>query len=158
MPTRQATIQAIRKALLRDLRVLRDAARSARDEATHEDTKQEGKYDTRAIEAGYLAHGQSRRIAEIEASIERFSRVAETVASTKKVSGPSLVELEDANGETRWFFVGPAGGGLSVEVEGTKVRVLTPGSPLGKALVGAEIDDEIVVVSTGASYELISIR
>src|SRR4030095_10484665 len=36
------------------------SARTAHAEATHEQSKAENKYDTRGLEASYLAHGQSR--------------------------------------------------------------------------------------------------
>ena len=48
------------------------AARTARSEATDEELKAEDKYDTRGLEASYLAHGQSRQALETKAAITAF--------------------------------------------------------------------------------------
>ena len=45
------------------------AARAAHAEATHEQSRAENKYDTRGLEASYLARGQSQQAAEIEAAV-----------------------------------------------------------------------------------------
>jgi transcription elongation GreA/GreB family factor len=64
--------------------------------------------------------------------------------------------VRDADDAERWYFVGPASGGLRVEVEGTLVRVVTPASPLGAALIGAEPGDE-VLDAEGRPFEVVSI-
>ena len=55
---------ALRAALLAQLQSDLDlqvrAAQLARDEATHEESRPESKYDTHAQEAAYLAEGQAR--------------------------------------------------------------------------------------------------
>lgn len=60
----------------------------------------------------------------------------------------SLVEL--ALGETRaYYFVAPQGGGLITNVDGRPVQVITPQSPLGEALLGKKVGDEIRVEIRG---------
>ena len=51
------------------LAIMQAAATEARQNATGEETKSEGKYDTRAIEASYLAGAQSAQAENIAAAI-----------------------------------------------------------------------------------------
>ena len=44
---------------------------------------------------------------------------------------------------TDTYFIAPAGGGRNVEVAGGLVRAITPSAPLGKALLGKMIDDDV---------------
>ncbi|HLH51991.1 MAG TPA: hypothetical protein VKY92_00020 [Verrucomicrobiae bacterium] len=79
-------------AILRDsLCVLEKAARASHAEATHESSKAESKYDTRGLEAAYLAGGQARQAKEILDSIElyRACRFAILPPTTPSTSPPS---------------------------------------------------------------------
>lgn len=54
---KRALIKKIVAQLEAELALLTKAARSAHAEATHESSKAENKYDTRGLEASYLARG-----------------------------------------------------------------------------------------------------
>src|SRR5437879_11863515 len=58
------------------LATLQKAARAAHAEATHESSKAENKYDTRGLEAAYLAGGQARQAKEIMDSIALYEALA----------------------------------------------------------------------------------
>src|SRR4051812_31278987 len=58
--TKEELVKAIIAKLNHNLGILERAARAAHAEATHESSKAENKYDTRGLEASYLAGGQSR--------------------------------------------------------------------------------------------------
>src|SRR5258705_4126387 len=62
--------------LTESLSVLEKAARASHAEATHESSKAESKYDTRGLEAAYLAGGQARQAKEILDSIKAFESLA----------------------------------------------------------------------------------
>lgn len=126
-------------------------------EATHTESKAENKYDTRGLEASYLAAGQARRVVELRRIAAFFDRLV-----VKPVDGPagvgSLIETEE-DGVTRWLFLAPEGGGTHVDVGGVAVRLVTPSSPLGRELVGAESGDEIEVeMPRLRRIELLSVR
>src|SRR5690349_11771048 len=63
---KQKVVLAIIEKLRGDLALYHKAAGAARAEATHEQSRAEHKYDTRGLEASYLARGQSRHAAEID--------------------------------------------------------------------------------------------
>ena len=65
-------IKQIIGSLTESLAVLEKAARASHEEATHESSKAESKYDTRGLEAAYLAGGQARQAREILDSIKAY--------------------------------------------------------------------------------------
>ena len=60
---------------------------------------------------------------------------------TDPVDLGALVEVK-CKSRTRFYFIGPRGGGVEVEVEGKEIVVLTPHAPLGQMLVGKKTGDK----------------
>jgi len=117
------------------------AAKAAHAEATHEQNKAENKYDTRGLEAAYLAGAQSRQAAVAQQAIEDFTKLSlKEFSATDPIDLTALVELE-TKGERSLFFIGPCKGGLEIQQNGREVLVLTPQAPLGQQLVGRKQGD-----------------
>ena len=142
----------LRAELLGQLEQALEAARSAHaaaiEGATHPEARAENDKDTRGLEQSYLARGQAQRVAELEAGVVNVAKM--TVDKMAAVASGALVEVEEA-GETIWYFVAPAGGG---SVLAGKVQVITPASPLGRALAGKRTDDELELKIAGKTREL----
>jgi transcription elongation GreA/GreB family factor len=129
-------IQAVIESLKADLALYRRAAVAARAEATHEQSKAENKYDTRGLEASYLARGQSRQLAEIEQAIEKFEKMdGREFSPGEPIDTGAVVELTSGR-EKNLYFIGPRAGGTEVTFEKREVLVITPDSPLGAQLIG----------------------
>lgn len=118
------------------------SAQRAIESATDEETVPEHKYDTLALEASYLAHGQAMRVQESEQEIQMMSDLA-LPESPDKVGLGCMVELIDADDQSRWFFIAPCSGGLKVEFEQQSIMLVTFDSPLGKALKAKQTGDEV---------------
>ena len=74
------------------------AARAAHAEATHEQSKAENKYDTRGLEASYLARGQSRQAAELEQAIAKLRALqVREFADEEPTDVGALIELHARN-------------------------------------------------------------
>ncbi len=132
---KRALIQKIVTQLTRELSVYFRAAQNSRAEATHEQNQAESKYDTRGLEAAYLARGQSKQAAELEAAIAEFEKLeVRRFAADERISLGALVELE-TGGEVSWYFIGPRAGGTEVVQDNREVLVITPQSPLGAQLL-----------------------
>ena len=132
---KRTLIQKIVAKLTSELGVYFRAAQNSRAEATHEQSKAESKYDTRGLEASYLARGQSKQAAELEASIAEFEKLeARKFAPGEGVGIGALVELE-SDGERSFYFIGPRAGGTEVVQDKKEVLVITPQSPLGAQLM-----------------------
>ena len=137
-----ALLKKIVTKLTSELEVYFRAAQASRAEATHEQSKAESKYDTRGLEASYLARGQSKQIAELEAAIEDFGKLdAHSFAAGQAISIGALVELE-TGGERSFYFIGPRAGGTEVMHEKQEVLVITPQSPLGAQLMEKKQGDQ----------------
>ncbi len=117
-------IQAVIAKLVEELKVFLSAAAASRAEATHESSKAENKYDTRGLEASYLARGQSRQLVELEAAITEFRNLrAHTFKPGDMIDVGALVELEQGR-ERMFYFIGPRAGGTEVEFEKREVLVI----------------------------------
>lgn len=136
---------------------LEKAARTSHAEATHESSKAENKYDTRGLEAAYLAGGQARQAREILAAIKDFETLQlRDFTDTDPVDLGAFVELE-ADGVASTYFLGPKSGGL--EIEKPEFMVITPQSPLGQNIVGRKQGDRWAAElgGTKAKYHLKSV-
>jgi transcription elongation GreA/GreB family factor len=134
-------IKKITAALTGELELYFRAAQYARAEATHEQNKPENKYDTRGLEASYLARGQSRQAAELEAAITEFEKLnPRPLAAGEAIGLGALVELE-LGGERSFYFLGPRAGGTEVTHDRKEILVITPQSPLGEQLLGKKSGD-----------------
>jgi hypothetical protein len=107
----------IADSLRESLEVLEKAARASHAEATHESSKAENKYDTRGLEAAYLAGGQARQAKEIMASIKLYDSLStRDFAPGEPVDLTALVELT-ADGAKALYFIGPKNGGLEIKYQ-----------------------------------------
>src|SRR3954451_25019893 len=94
------------------LAVREKAARASHFEATHESSKAESKYDTRGLEAAYLAGGQARAAKEIIDAIKLYeSMQARDFAKGDAIDLGALVEVK-TDGSSSAYFIGPKSGGL----------------------------------------------
>ena len=129
------------------------AARAAHAESTHEQSKADNKYDTRGLEASYLAHGQARQAEEIGEAILRFESLAARAPGPQEaVDLGALVEV-DRRGARSLYFIGPGAGGTEIEFENQEVLVLTPASPLGRQLMGRRSGDRVKTELAGTRQE-----
>ena len=133
---KRTLIRKIVTRLTDELEVYFRAAQASRAEATHEQSKAENKYDTRGLEASYLARGQSKQAAEIQDAIAAFQKLdARKFGDGEPIDVGAFVELE-LNGEKISYFIGPRAGGMEVLHEKREVTVITFQSPLGEQLMG----------------------
>lgn len=157
---KEAIVEKIRLVLESKREVLMRATLAARDAATNEESAPENKYDTRGLEASYLAGAQSRRLAELDSDLRTLERFAPRDFSNEEpVALGALVEIDDGD-ETRTVFLAPSGGGLTLELGAASIAVITPQSPLGQRLVGACEGDSIALASgrRNVEYEVVSVR
>lgn len=139
------------------LRIAQSATQRAIDAATDEETVPEHKYDTLALEASYLAHGQAVRVQECEDDIQCYRNLV--LRDSEKITVSSYVVVIDEHDQYKHFFMGPRVGGLSVMWNDHEVAIVTANAPFGQALMGKEVGDEIEfkVADKQFCYEVISI-
>ncbi len=130
-----------------ELALMKNSQRQTQAAATHEESRPENDKDTRAIESSYLARGQAQRVIELSEALKRVAlfQPAHFAPDARAALG-ALVELESDDANTL-YFIAPAGGGIRLEVAGVEVRVVTPESPLGRAIIGGFVGDDVQVQS-----------
>ncbi len=145
-------VLALKAEFQKNLDLAITAAQNTYDIATHEENKAENKYDTRGLEASYLAGAQAQRVLELKDAFQIISGFKiNQFSQTSKAALSALIELE-SDRKTLWLFLLPKGGGQTFYFENKKIQVITPESPLGALLIGREIGDEFEF--NGKTYEV----
>lgn len=116
------------------------AAKNAHNAAIDDQSVAETQYDTLAIEAAYLAEGQSRRIDEINAQLQQLSTL-NLIANTHVELG-ALVALEYHDDQLKYVFLLPCGAGVHIHYQQQDILIVTPQAPLAKAILGKVVDDD----------------
>ena len=129
-------LEKIINSLQHELETYIRAAKFSHAEATAEENRAENKYDTRGLEASYLAAGQANKVVELEGAITSFEEL-KNMPAIDSVGIGALQKL-DQGGTTEFYFIGPTAGGTEVEMDGTEILIITPESPLGSQLMGLE--------------------
>ncbi len=157
---KQILIQKIVAHLEKELVALKEAALATYEAATNEESKPENEYDTRGLEASYLAGAQAKRVGEIEELIYTYKDIkVRSFAPEEAISSTALVEVS-LNGKKSWVFIMSKGGGTILNVDGVSVQIVTPSSPLGEALLGLKAGDT-AIVETGhitREYDIESVQ
>jgi len=145
-----ALIQKIIASLDAELEIYAKSARAAHEEATHEQSKAENKYDTRGLEASYLAHGQSRQAAEtLQAREEFLSLKAQDFGPDDAIDIGAVVKLEGPD-TLMLYFIGPRAGGTEIVHQKKTLFVITPQSPLGNQLLGRKQGERLTLEIGGS--------
>lgn len=148
---------AIRDAILAQLRaelaLQTGAALLARDEAISPESRAENKYDTHSQEAAYLAEGQARLAGEIDVSLAHYTTMPLPDFGPGDVIALGAIVEVSARTTSAWYFIGPRAGGLELRVDGHDLLVLTPQSPLGRALLGRRAGDAVRAPGRGGLVE-----
>lgn len=140
---KRALVDALLGKLEEELATMRRAAKDARDAATHEEAKPENDKDTRALEASYLAGAQAARVRELEGALKLVGGMTLLALEGQPIQASAVVTLEDDDAVRTTFFMAPFGGGIVLSAGEISVQVVSPQSPLGRALLGRTAGDVI---------------
>ena len=147
MLNKKQLVNIIVGALTQELQKAINAANEAHAAAVDDQSVAETQYDTLAIEAGYLAEGQSKRVSEFQQAIEAYQALElVTFDENSTVTIGALVQLAADSESRHWFFIGPAAGGFRCNLAEQAITVITPQSPMGIALIGKQQDDDIEIM------------
>jgi transcription elongation GreA/GreB family factor len=139
MPSKAELKAELEAVLVAALETAKRAHAAAIEGATHSESRAENDKDTRGLEQSYLARGQAMRVAELETAVARVAAwVLPTFGKGARIALGALVTVD---GDDQQLFIALDGGGTVLA--GGAVRVVTPQSPLGRAVLGRSVDDEI---------------
>jgi len=149
-------LQELRFICQRELASAKAAYESSHDYATHGEVKSDGKYDTRGIEAGYLAGAQKRRVLELEGELALLEKLAQEKSMASDVIAIGSLFGMKSEGSEKNYFLSPTTGGYQIEIGSVQVLVLGLQSPLGRETVGLAIGEsfEIAVKNEVRIFEI----
>ena len=138
-------LEQIRSDLRGQLARLARAAYEAHAAATDPGSKAESKYDTRNLEASYLAAGQARHVDELAAALRTFEAL--TLVNFEPgdaIDAGAFVEAR-LQGELAHFLLVPTAGGMEIQHEGREITLLSPESPLYRRLLGMRSGESLEI-------------
>ena len=159
MISKKKIVEARIEKLNHELIEVENAAKSTRDLATAPDLKSEGKYDTRAIEAAYLASAQNKRVEEIKLDIQMLEDLeihVETPASLLQLGSLGLISC---NGQERYYFISSTSGGSMLMIDNHPILVISVFSPIGDAALGLGVGEsfEVETPKEIRQYEILQV-
>lgn len=152
LPTKQALKDELIQSLTAELSTLERAQQHTLEGVTHEEAKPENDKDTRALEQSYLARGQAARVEELRQGLAEVTALpVRPWGDEQPIALGALVIAEE--GQSRLaFYMAQSGGGTRIGAGA--VQVVTPRSPLGRALLGKRAGDDCEVPLAGKIREL----
>ncbi len=157
---KQALVRELRATVATEVESLMRAARSAHEQATHEESRPENDKDTRGLEAAYLAGAQANRSRELEKVENALAFLTlRAFGKADPIALSAVVELL-RDGASQHYFMSPVGGGMRANVGGVEIQVVTPPSPIGQALIGKTVGEvvELRVKQGLREYEICAVQ
>lgn len=146
--------------LEKEVEILTAAALATHEAAISEEAKPENQYDTRALEASYLAGAQDKRVAEIREVITLFHKLMfRDFTDNDSVDTTALVKI-DLDGKKNTLLVLPKGGGVTLNHDSQRIQIVTPNSALGETIMGLRVGDsaQFEVGNTTRECEILAIE
>jgi len=155
---KRALLDQLLKKSREELVDLTRAALETKNFATDQEFKAESKYDTRALEASYLASAEAKRVEELKLEIQILEEVDPGVSSRiGEISIGALVSLSHGEREMLYFLI-PTAGGTLLKVNDHAVVVVSVFSPIGDAMLGLKKGEifEVETPKETRSYQILS--
>ncbi|MFC1467643.1 hypothetical protein ACFLQY_02990 [Verrucomicrobiota bacterium] len=127
-------INVVINKLEQELNRQQHANKRTNDGARFNAANAEKQRDTTGYEAAHLARGYAMQHRELAQQIDALKSMEIEDFTGQEVDIGALVEVE-INGETSLYFLLNCGGGTEVKIDNKTVTVVTPDSPVGKALM-----------------------
>ena len=136
--------------------------KDAKEEAAYHVGAMESRYDTFKEEAQYLASGHARRRVELEGwlnALRNFRDDPRCFLPSDKVRMGVIVTLKAyETGEYISYFIVPAGGGYTFEVDDEKFTTLNTASPLSASLILKGEGDEASTVINDTERKVLIVK
>lgn len=159
-------VDQLRERLVRDASTAARSGQGARDVAQSSSEVAEKREDARTtIEFANLAHAEARRVRALQDSIQALDLIpARAFDDRSPVALGAIVEAASENLDgffSKTFVMLPAGAGT--ELHGPDgdgiISVVTPASPVGRALMGKRVGDvaEAMVRGEPSDWEILEV-
>lgn len=129
-----------------------DAALEAREGATPDEKREDARA---AHQLGTIGGAQARRARQAQAEADALATFR-PAGQLARIALGAIVEIEDdERREGRTFFLAPVGAGMTLAGPGGDgvLSVVTPASPIGKAVIGRRTGDVVDITVDGELRE-----
>jgi transcription elongation GreA/GreB family factor len=126
------------------------AAQEAKEGATPDEKREDARAAHQLQTMGRVQQTRAKQALAEASALATFRPTG--LAETARISVGAIVEIEDAeSGEGRTFFLAPVGAGMTLTGPGGDghLSVVTPASPIGKAVLGKRTGDVVDVTVEG---------
>lgn len=130
-----------------------EAAEIAQNGATPAEKREDARV---ALEYSRMARAQAARAERAREELSRLSGFQpKPLPRGARIVLGAIVEIENEEGEGRTFFLAPVGAGLELSGPGGDgfLSVVTPASPMGKAVLGKRLGDVVDIDVRGETRE-----
>lgn len=156
--------QQILLSIIKNLEITLDStietAIQAKNMATSKESIAENKYDTRGLEASYVANGQSQRAVELKQNLLELKKMElKKFSATDNILLSCLVKVKINESKVCYLFLLPTGGGTKIQIDNLDLLVITPQSPIGKCILNKKIGDyfDLCIDANTMEYEILEI-
>ena len=150
MFNKRTLVTQIISSLTELLAIAKEGAENAHAGAINEQSVAETQYDTLGLESAYLAEGLGRRVVMYQQEILAYQQlVLREFDHDTPIRIGAYIVISNDEGNERHLFFGPCSGGLTIVHNHNKLSVITAESPLGRALLDKQSDDEATLTVAG---------
>lgn len=133
---KQQIVDLLFQILNKQLEQAKKALESTKALASSDDMKSESKYDTRGIEAGYLAGAQEKRVKQLQIELNHLKNL--NIDQKDDVVPGALIKTSE-----KYYFITFNSGGHKVKVEGIEINIISINAPLVEKI----LNDQIEIIS-----------
>lgn len=152
---KQNIVDAVIRKLENELGRQTQANKQSNEASVFSAANAEKQRDTTGFEAAHLARGYATHCKDLAHQLDQLKAMEVEDFTGQEIDVGALVEVE-MNGEADCYLMLACGGGTEVEVDGRKITVITPESPLGQALIG-NIEAGFVSLPSGMEGIILSV-
>lgn len=149
---KQKLLQCVIETLLQKKKNAEQSLKTTRQAAIEAPGAMQSHSDTTKWQMSRRAEAMERLIFEAQQSLGILKRFIDRPLTTTKGSGYAIVEVKNLDDESMAkYFLLPAGGGNTYEVDGEEITVLSVDAPMARAFLGAVAGDEVEIKIQGTT-------
>ncbi len=141
--SKQEIVRQITAYLKQQHAAMTEAAKATHEAATGDQAKAEGKYDTRGLEASYLADAQAGQCQKLAHSVHVFESLQLDGHPAGSAIGPGALVETEHEGHFHYYLLTPCAGGVNIDYEGYDLTTLSPDAPLYQSLLGRHVGERL---------------
>lgn len=157
---KQKLLQYVVETLTRKMESARQNLETTKQAAIDAPGAMQSHSDTTKWQMSRRAEAIEQSISETQQALRALKSFGDNPPAVIKGSNFAVIEIESLDdGSRAKYFLLPAGGGDTYEVDEEKVTTLTMGAPLARVLTGAVAGDEVEITIQGKTkrFRVISV-